>query len=174
MIRPQSAERARKKRCARSIQFWEPRWLRTLHTGRHDTQLAEQRKRPETTLVALICLGSWSTIERWYFWNWCIHYQVYHITHPFWVKVVHLVCTQCSNPNWALCWHHPFGTNNYPPFWHSTQNKKKYRKGPTACPASVWTLAWVLDEPSWQKMDNEGRGLIRFIDTWFLDIFLEM
>ena len=24
--------------------------------------------------------------------------------------------TQCSNPSWAYCWHHPFGTNNYPPF----------------------------------------------------------
>ena len=54
MIRPQSAERARKKRCARSIQFWEPRLLGTLDTGRHDTLLAEQRKWPETMLVALI------------------------------------------------------------------------------------------------------------------------
>ena len=24
--------------------------------------------------------------------------------------------TQCSNPSWACRWHHPFGTNNYPPF----------------------------------------------------------
>ena len=22
----------------------------------------------------------------------------------------------CSNPSWACRWHHPFGTNNYPPF----------------------------------------------------------
>ena len=24
--------------------------------------------------------------------------------------------TQCSNPSLAYRWHHPFGTNNYPPF----------------------------------------------------------
>ena len=31
--------------------------------------------------------------------------------------------TQRSNPSWACRWHHPFGTNNYPPFPHSTQNQ---------------------------------------------------
>ena len=31
--------------------------------------------------------------------------------------------TQCSNPSWAWRWHHPFGTNNYPPFRHSTKNQ---------------------------------------------------
>ena len=31
--------------------------------------------------------------------------------------------TQCSNPSWACRWHHPFGTNNYPPFRHSTKNQ---------------------------------------------------
>ena len=31
--------------------------------------------------------------------------------------------TQCSKTSWACRWHHPFGTNNYPPFWHSTQNQ---------------------------------------------------
>ena len=31
--------------------------------------------------------------------------------------------TQCSNNSWACRWHHPFGTNNYPPFRHSTQNQ---------------------------------------------------
>ena len=31
--------------------------------------------------------------------------------------------TECSNPIQACCWHHPFGTNNYPPFRHSTQNQ---------------------------------------------------
>ena len=45
-------------------------------------------------------------------------YQVNHITQPFWVKVV-----QCSNPSWACFWHHPFGTNNYPQFGHSTKNQ---------------------------------------------------
>ena len=34
-----------------------------------------------------------------------------------------LSSTQCSNPTWACSWHHPFGTNNYPPFQHSTQNQ---------------------------------------------------
>ena len=29
--------------------------------------------------------------------------------------------TQCSNPSWARHWCHPFGTNNYPPFRHSTK-----------------------------------------------------
>ena len=24
--------------------------------------------------------------------------------------------SQCSNPSWAFCWSHLFGTNNYPPF----------------------------------------------------------
>ena len=31
--------------------------------------------------------------------------------------------TQCSNPSWACRWHHPFGTNSYPPFGHSTKNQ---------------------------------------------------
>ena len=31
--------------------------------------------------------------------------------------------TQCSHPKWACFWHHPFGTNIYPPFRHSTQNQ---------------------------------------------------
>ena len=31
--------------------------------------------------------------------------------------------TQCSNPSWARPWRHPFGTNNYPPFRHSTKNQ---------------------------------------------------
>ena len=31
--------------------------------------------------------------------------------------------TQCSNPSWARHWCHPFGTNNYPPFRHSTKNQ---------------------------------------------------
>ena len=31
--------------------------------------------------------------------------------------------TQCSNPSWACRWHHPFGTNNYSPFRHSTKNQ---------------------------------------------------
>ena len=31
--------------------------------------------------------------------------------------------TQCSNPSWALRWRHPFGTNSYPPFRHSTKNQ---------------------------------------------------
>ena len=31
--------------------------------------------------------------------------------------------TQCSSPSWACHWHHPFGTNNYPPFQHSTENQ---------------------------------------------------
>ena len=31
--------------------------------------------------------------------------------------------TQCSNPSWARYWCHPFGTNNYPPFRHSTKNQ---------------------------------------------------
>ena len=31
--------------------------------------------------------------------------------------------TQCSNPSWAWHWHHPFGTNNYPPFRQSTKNQ---------------------------------------------------
>ena len=34
-----------------------------------------------------------------------------------------LSSTQCSNHTWACSWHHPFGTNNYPPFRHSTQNQ---------------------------------------------------
>ena len=34
--------------------------------------------------------------------------------------------TQCSNPSWAWCWHHPFGTNNYPPFWHSTTKNQVF------------------------------------------------
>ena len=34
-----------------------------------------------------------------------------------------LSCTQSSNPSWACSWHHPFGTNNYTPFRHSTQNQ---------------------------------------------------
>ena len=34
-----------------------------------------------------------------------------------------LSSTQCSNPSRACRWHHPFGTNNYPPFRHSTQNQ---------------------------------------------------
>ena len=29
-------------------------------------------------------------------------------------------CAQCSNHS---RWHHPFDTNNYPPFRHSTQNQ---------------------------------------------------
>jgi hypothetical protein len=29
---------------------------------------------------------------------------------------------QSSNPSWACSWHHLFGTNNYPPFRHSTKN----------------------------------------------------
>ena len=49
--------------------------------------------------------------------------QVNHKTQPFWVKVVHLCSTQCSNPSWACRWHHPFGTNNYPLFQHSTKNQ---------------------------------------------------
>jgi hypothetical protein len=31
--------------------------------------------------------------------------------------------TQCSNPSWACQWHHPFRTNNYPPFRHSTRSQ---------------------------------------------------
>ena len=31
--------------------------------------------------------------------------------------------TQCSYPSWACCWHHPFGTKNYPPFQHSAKNQ---------------------------------------------------
>ena len=82
-----------KKRCARSIQFWEPRWLGTVHTGRHDTLLAEERKRPETMLVALIYLESWSTFPHPLVFLKLVHteYQVNHKTHQFWVKVVHLV-----------------------------------------------------------------------------------
>ena len=34
--------------------------------------------------------------------------------------------TQCSNPSWAWCWRHPFGTNNYPPFWHSTTKNQVF------------------------------------------------
>ena len=34
-----------------------------------------------------------------------------------------LSSTQCSNLSWACNWHHPFGTNNYAPFQHSTQNQ---------------------------------------------------
>ena len=26
------------------------------------------------------------------------------------------------NPSWACHWHHPFGTNSYLPFRHSTKN----------------------------------------------------
>ena len=43
-----------------------------------------------------------------------------------WRCLEYLVCitlTQCSNPSWAWRWRHPFGTNNYPPFWHSTKNQ---------------------------------------------------
>ena len=35
-----------------------------------------------------------------------------------------LSSTQYSNPSWACRWHHPFGTNNYPAFRHSTKNLK--------------------------------------------------
>ena len=38
---------------------------------------------------------------------------------PFWVKVPNAG----SNPSWACRWLHPFGTNNYPPFRHSTKNQ---------------------------------------------------
>ena len=31
--------------------------------------------------------------------------------------------TQYSNPSWACCWHHRFGTINYPPFRYSTKNQ---------------------------------------------------
>jgi hypothetical protein len=29
---------------------------------------------------------------------------------------------ECLQASWACCWRHLFGTNNYPPFRHSTQN----------------------------------------------------
>ena len=44
-------------------------------------------------------------------------YQVNHKTQPFWVKVVHLV------PNVHTLAGYAVGTNNYPPFRHSTQNQ---------------------------------------------------
>ena len=44
-------------------------------------------------------------------------YQVNHTTHPFWVKVVHLV------PNVQTLAGHDVGTNNYPQFQHSTKNQ---------------------------------------------------
>ena len=31
--------------------------------------------------------------------------------------------TQCSHASWACHWCHPFGTNNYPPVQHGTQNQ---------------------------------------------------
>ena len=36
--------------------------------------------------------------------------QVNHKTQPFWIKVVHLVT------NFQSRWHHPIGSNNYPPY----------------------------------------------------------
>ena len=31
---------------------------------------------------------------------------------------------QCSHTSWACHWRHPSGSNNYPPFQHSTQHQE--------------------------------------------------
>ena len=49
-------------------------------------------------------------------------YQVNHKTQLFGVKVVHLVVNVQILAG-AYHGHHPFGTNNYPPFRHSTKNQ---------------------------------------------------
>ena len=49
-----------------------------------------------------------------------MEYQVNHKTQPFWVKVIHLVPNVQTLAGRAI---YPFGTNNYPPFRHSTKNQ---------------------------------------------------
>ena len=63
--------------------------------------------------------------------------------------------TQSSNPSWACSWHHPFGTNNYPPFRHSTQNvefvkvcdEQLRQTGPFYW---FWNLEWWKISFTWQ------------------------